>query len=499
MSAPDEIRQFRKARPFTRVESAILTETTSLRTVGTYAWMRSRHRYAFAIKRMAAHLDEGQRAIAGSITELIRLGRVARTRSRTSDTTMTTETLVFDHPITPDQAEALRRRPGTIGVEVTPRHSHQLPGVPAAPAGIDDDILLQVEEPFVMVDRALFERTTSLLAYGLWIHLATRAPGSSCDLRRIGQRVDEGLTTLRRGRDELIEAGFLVQVTYHDGQIRTTTIVCHQPVTADDIELFRSEYGPAATIRTTRALTAATTPTPVDNPPVELSTGSESAADTTTPAPQTPAFPLVDPGSTFPAARSPEALEAGFVGAGNVGAGNVDPYIRFPTKETPLPPQANLTPPATPVPEEEDHRCAAEHLHGPAATTASSAPAEPDPVAQVLQAVGRAWPAIGRQSLQGLAPLVAAALQQLGNTDQLIEHLTGNQCGVHNPAAVLRARLTDLPAPRAVPAAAPDWCGHCDSPEYRWLVDDETRTPISPCPVCAPGHFATWTARRSAA
>lgn len=86
----------------------------------------------------------------------------------------------------------------------------------------------------------------------------------------------------------------------------------------------------------------------------------------------------------------------------------------------------------------------------------------------VLDELGPAWRLTPKQR-QRLAPKVVEALAAGWSARKLSAHLGANPEGVKSPAAVLSARLDDLPASEpsrtrnAVPQR-PAWCGQCDEP-----------------------------------
>lgn len=105
--------------------------------------------------------------------------------------------------------------------------------------------------------------------------------------------------------------------------------------------------------------------------------------------------------------------------------------------------------------------------------------------ADVLTALGPEWPLTSKQSRR-LAPKVSAALAAGWTSRPLIEFLAANPEGVKSPAAVLAARLNDLPVPREAPdraAERPAWCGACDEPSRHTERPDGR---LERCPSCHP-------------
>lgn len=103
-------------------------------------------------------------------------------------------------------------------------------------------------------------------------------------------------------------------------------------------------------------------------------------------------------------------------------------------------------------------------------------------VIEVLTGLGPAWPLSPKQRRR-LTPKVAEALESGWTTALLIEHLGANPEGVKSPAAVLAARLDDLPVPGRGPAKRPPWCGACDETTRHRERDDGR---VERCPCCHP-------------
>ena len=110
-----------------------------------------------------------------------------------------------------------------------------------------------------------------------------------------------------------------------------------------------------------------------------------------------------------------------------------------------------------------------------------------DPTAmEVLAGLGPDWPLTQGQRRR-LAPMVATALDAGWRRRALIEHLAANPDGVKSPAAVLTARLNDLPPPRGAAAERPCWCGNCDQITRHRERDDGR---VERCPTCHPTRLA---------
>ncbi|MQA63912.1 MAG: hypothetical protein GEU86_21155 [Actinophytocola sp.] len=109
-------------------------------------------------------------------------------------------------------------------------------------------------------------------------------------------------------------------------------------------------------------------------------------------------------------------------------------------------------------------------------------------VVEVLTGLGPDWTLTPKQRRR-MAPMVAAALSSGWTTRALAEHLAANPGGVKSPAAVLAARLEDLPAPASTSAAErPKWCGECDeATRHRERSDGR----VERCPTCHPTRAGT--------
>jgi hypothetical protein len=103
----------------------------------------------------------------------------------------------------------------------------------------------------------------------------------------------------------------------------------------------------------------------------------------------------------------------------------------------------------------------------------------------VLDGLGVAWPLTPKQRRR-LAPKVVEALAAGWSVQRLTAHLGANPEGVKSPAAVLSARLDDLPSVVHEPekcAGRPEWCGRCDEPS-RTIQRADSRW--GRCPDCHP-------------
>lgn len=103
----------------------------------------------------------------------------------------------------------------------------------------------------------------------------------------------------------------------------------------------------------------------------------------------------------------------------------------------------------------------------------------------VLDGLGPAWQLTPKQR-QRLAPKVVEALAAGWSARKLSAHLGANPDGVKSPAAVLSARLDDLPpatGENSPAAQRPTWCGTCDEPSR---TVERTDGRWTRCPQCHP-------------
>lgn len=112
------------------------------------------------------------------------------------------------------------------------------------------------------------------------------------------------------------------------------------------------------------------------------------------------------------------------------------------------------------------------------------APSAPSPGARFLASL----PAACRpdpHAVRRLAPKADALLSSSEWTpEKLLDRLTGNIDGVHNPPGVVIRRLENLPLPKgAVAPGRPEWCGECD--EHTRQRENAAGLPYR-CPQCNP-------------
>lgn len=177
--------------------------------------------------------------------------------------------------------------------------------------------------------------------------------------------------------------------------------------------------------------------------------------------------------STPPANRRPRQRAAG----GTRAAPGVT-QLRHPTPGTATPPE----PPGT-VLEPSSSPGDAESLRLVESEVEAAESAKD--IDAVLNGLGPAWQLTPKQR-QRLAPKVVEALAAGWSARKLSAHLGANPEGVKSPAAVLSARLDDLPpakAPGNAEPKRPTWCGQCDEPS-RTVERADGRW--GRCPNCHP-------------
>lgn len=104
---------------------------------------------------------------------------------------------------------------------------------------------------------------------------------------------------------------------------------------------------------------------------------------------------------------------------------------------------------------------------------------------KVLSRLGPHWSLTSKQRHMLSRP-AAHALQRGWSIDNLAAYLSANPEGVRSPAAVLSARLNNLPDPpqgAANGTQRPAWCGQCDEPTRHLELPDGRPTR---CPDCHP-------------
>ncbi|SDQ77824.1 helix-turn-helix domain-containing protein [Actinopolyspora saharensis] len=146
--------------------------------------------------------------------------------------------------------------------------------------------------------------------------------------------------------------------------------------------------------------------------------------------------------------------------------------LRHPTPGTAAPPE----PPGTVL----------EPSPAPHAAEVARKEEESTDIDAVLDGLGQSWP-LTPQQRKRIAPKVVQALAAGWSAQRLTHYLGANPEGVKSPAAVLAARLDDLPEAVAEEPTShrPDWCGNCDEPSR---TVERTDGRWSRCPQCHPGN-----------
>ncbi|OFJ50533.1 helix-turn-helix domain-containing protein [Mycolicibacterium grossiae] len=113
--------------------------------------------------------------------------------------------------------------------------------------------------------------------------------------------------------------------------------------------------------------------------------------------------------------------------------------------------------------------------------------AEPSSVS-LLNSLPAPWRVSGEDARK-LVPAIEAAFAAGWSSQTLVDHLASRPEGVRSPAAVLRRRLSELPAPPPfAPRGRTPWCGECEDPLSRTISItqlDGTQAAAF-CPRCSP-------------
>lgn len=323
-------------------------------------------------------------------------------------------------------------------------------------------VRLAQRTPFTMVDNPTIRALDDYVALGLYVDMLSWPPGWRINLREMSRSHKQGRTVLTAAMNDLIERRLVFRVRFQQagGQWMTRTYVCANPVTADELADIRTQFLGRCRIETSTALMAAANPAAAPNGHPAPATATDS------PSTQFPTHGGPTPGRSTPRRRA----------SGQPTIGTLAPQRSDPRPKIPLP-SPNEPQPSAPHGQtvEEDG----------SDTTASRADAHPalktSPDPRLVDALHGAWPRLTARGIAQLGPDLCSATEQIGY-QRLVEHLTSNTGGANNPAAVLRARLQDLPYVRTRTVVA--WCGACSSPDYRW-IENEQGFPLQPCPVCS--------------
>lgn len=337
-------------------------------------------------------------------------------------------------------------------------------------AGRDDGgselVRLPQRTPFTMVDNPIIRGMTDYVALGLYLDMLSHPSGWRINIRQLAKTHKQGRQVLTDAMNDLIARGLVFRVRLQEasGRWSTRTYVCSSPVTLEELRGVRRQYNHRCVFETSPELTAALT---ADQQTTGPAAPSERAGGATV----QPASPLITPSARFPAPGDPESGEPA---AGVPDSDNLAPQELEVKRKIP-PPSPNLV--------------ALERPDSPTISEGggdSRQPMEPAPhpdLDHVLTAVVTAWPRLGQRDLHRLQPLIDEALHALP-ASEVVEHLSTNTGGARHPAALLRARLDNLPPPRRQRRLT-DWCGECTSATYRWIQDADGH-PVRPCPICSP-------------
>lgn len=323
-------------------------------------------------------------------------------------------------------------------------------------------VRLAQRTPFTMVDNPTIRALDDYVALGLYVDMLSWPPGWRINLREMSRTHKQGRTVLTAAMNDLIERRLVFRVRFQQagGQWMTRTYVCANPVTADELADIRTQFLGRCRIETSTALMAAANPT---------APSSGQAAPGPTPGPPSTQFPTHGAptlGRTTPRRRAP----------GQPTIGTLAPQRSDSRPKIPLPPPNGPQPPA-----QHGQTVGEDGSDIPSSPALAHAAPETSPDPRLVDALHRAWPRLTARGVAQLGPDLCSATEQIGY-QRLVEHLTGNTGGANNPAAVLRARLQDLPYVRTRTVVA--WCGACSSSDYRW-IEDEQGFPLQPCPVCS--------------
>lgn len=114
-------------------------------------------------------------------------------------------------------------------------------------------------------------------------------------------------------------------------------------------------------------------------------------------------------------------------------------------------------------------------------------PSEPSS-AFVLDSLPRAWRVNGEDAKK-LSPAIEAAFAAGWSSQTLVDHLSSRPEGVRYPAAVLKRRLSELPAPPPLATGRKAaWCGECEDPLSRTIsiTQSDGTQAAAFCPRCSP-------------
>jgi hypothetical protein len=341
--------------------------------------------------------------------------------------------------------------------------------------GGSEVVRLPQRTPFTMVDNPIIRGMTDYVALGLYLDMLSHPSGWRINIRQLAKTHKQGRQVLTDAMNDLIARGLVFRVRLQEasGRWSTRTYVCSSPVTLDELRDVRRQYNHRCVFETSSELAAALTADQHTRgtaaTPDHADADGASAQSTARPTP-----PLVTPSTRFPAPGGPEP---GKPTAGVPDSDDLAPQELEEKRKIPLPSPnpVRVDGPGSPTTEEVERREKPQPTEPPQTH-------HPD-LDHVLTALVTAWPNLGRRDLHRLQPLIDEALHALPAT-QVVEHLATNTGGARHPAALLRARLDNLPPPRRQRRLT-EWCGQCTSATYRWIQDVDGH-PVRPCPICSP-------------
>lgn len=333
--------------------------------------------------------------------------------------------------------------------------------------GGSEVVRLPQRTPFTMVDNPIIRGMTDYVALGLYLDMLSHPSGWRINIRQLAKTHKQGRQVLTDAMNDLIARGLVFRVRLQEasGRWSTRTYVCSSPVTLDELRDVRRQYNHRCVFETSPELAEALSA--AQHTPSTAATSDPGNADRAVAQSTSSATsPLVAPSTRFPAPGGPETGEptAGVPDSDDPAPQELEGKRKIPL---PSPSPVRVDGPGSPTTEEDQQRGKTRH---------------PD-LDHVLSALVTAWPNLGQRDLNQLQPLIDEALHALPAT-QVVEHLATNTGGARHPAALLRARLHNLPPPRRQRRLT-EWCGHCASATYRWIQDADGQR-VRPCPICSP-------------
>lgn len=370
---------------------------------------------------------------------------------------------------------------------------------------------------FVIVPNAIAQAPAlSYRARGLLVAILSRPPGASLSLEVLAAEAPhgEGREAVASAMRELKDAGYVRQVRRRNeqGHIVTDTLVTDVPQGADE-----GTVDGAAPQTGSRG--------PVNRGAVDQGPGSRAAGDRGS---VSQGAGNQDPGDGVPVSQGPVPRSPGSRAAGDQGAGDPSPVTRqtaAPTVRKGTSSRNAKSPTPSPSPTAAAPRSRAKRGRGdqltpeptpttaPVIATGSLAPA-PQPLepqqAPALTAPPAPDPTVIARFIAGLPERMRPI--KPGDTAKVAYALAGFLAAGWDPdtlaalvseaapptrivsrsglitsrlEALAGAEAAPLPGQRMLPFEQVPWCGQCDSPGYRWVIDEATDT-ARYCPTCSP-------------